>query len=104
MLESCVLGLIVGLLGAIALATSLVSIYQALNRKRSASAHIASVLGLPLFYGGGTWARNGLIPAEEIQRGSSLYLLMILITLLAVNAWPGFRLIRWAGRNIGGSR
>jgi hypothetical protein len=101
MLGSCALGVIVGLLGAVALATSLVSIYQSLSKNRPATRHIASVLGLPFFYGGGSWARNILIPADEIQRGAGLYLLMIMLTLVIVNAWPCFKLIQWAGSNIG---
>jgi hypothetical protein len=101
MLSSCALGIIVGLLGAIALATTLVSIYQALSRRQPAAVHIASVLGLPLFYGGGSWARTSLIPADEIQRGAGVYLLMIMLTLVVVNAWPCFKLIQWAANTIG---
>ncbi|MGA8712746.1 MAG: hypothetical protein WB647_06970 [Roseiarcus sp.] len=90
MLGSCVLGLIVGLLGAIALATSLVSIYQALSQKRAATVHMTALLSLPIFYGGGTWARNEFIPDTDVQKGSGLYLLMILLTLIIVNAWLAF--------------
>jgi hypothetical protein len=104
LLVSIALGTIVGILGAICLATSLVSIYQALNANRRISAELAPLLGLPLFYGGGSWAHSAFIPSAEIQTGAGLYLVSILATLVLVNAWPCFRLIVWAGTMIGAEK
>lgn len=104
MLVSIALGTIVGILGAICVATSLVSIYQALNANRRISAELSPLLGLPLFYGGGSWAHSTFIPASEIQAGGGLYLVSILATLILVNAWPCFRLIVWAGTMIGAEK
>ena len=102
MLASIALGTIVGILGAVCLATSLVSIYQALNARRRISAELAPLLGLPLFYGGGSWAQSALIPSTEIQQaGAGGYLVSILVALILINAWPCFRLIVWAGTMIG---
>jgi hypothetical protein len=101
-LASVALGTIVGILGAICLATSLVSIYQALSARRRIATELSPLLGLPLFYGGGSWAHSALIPASNIQAaGAGAYLASILATLLLVNAWPCFRLIVWAGTTIG---
>lgn len=105
MLTSIALGTIVGILGAICLATSLVSIYQALNANRRIAGELAPLLGLPLFYGGGSWAHAALIPSSEIQQGGAgVYLVSILVMLVLVNAWPCFRLIVWAGMMIGAEK
>lgn len=101
MLASIVLGLIVGLLGAVALAATLDSIYQTLAQGKSPTALVASVLALPAFYGGGTWARSLFIPHDAVQKGGGVYLLMILLALIVIDAVPCFRLIRWVSRTIG---
>ena len=104
-LASIALGTIVGILGAICLATSLVSIYQALHANRRIAAELTPLLGLPLFYGGGSWAHSALIPSSEIQQsGAGAYLVSILVALVLVNAWPCFRLIAWAGMMIGSEK
>jgi hypothetical protein len=100
MLACFALGTIIGLLGAICLAASLLSIQQALAKKRPIAQQSLSILGLPLFYGGGTWSRSLFIPADDIQRGSGIYMLMIMVALLIVNYWPCYRLVVWLGSEI----
>jgi hypothetical protein len=100
MLASFALGTIVGCLGALSLAFSVFAVYRALRDGKSYSKEVASILALPAFYGGGTWSRSALIPQEDIQRGAGIYLLMIMITLIAINFFPCLKLIKWLDHNI----
>jgi len=100
MLASFELGIIVGSLGAICVAVTVFAIYRALSEDKPFSKLVSAILGLPIFYGGGSWFGGALIPDDQIQQNAAIYLLMIMITLLGINFYPCLRLVRWLNKNI----
>jgi hypothetical protein len=102
MLVSFELGTIVGCLGALSVAASIFAVYRALRDDKPFSREIAAILALPVFYGGGTltWSSGTFIPKDDLQRGASVYFLMIMLTLIVINIFPGIKLVRWLTKNI----
>ncbi|MBV8979151.1 MAG: hypothetical protein JO261_07645 [Alphaproteobacteria bacterium] len=102
--EGLAIGLLVGMSGGLWLLLNITWIQAALKRGNARLAPaIGSLLTLPAFLGGGTWAANSALGKALSPEAMLAYLIGLIVIIAAMNAWPCYRLILWCARNIEGA-
>jgi hypothetical protein len=99
--EGVAIGLVMGLLSAFWLMFSLFAIHRTLARGASIAAGLAALFTLPGFMGGGTWVTARLYAPLSQDVTLAAYFMTAALLIAVINAWPGYRIVKWCATHVG---